>query len=456
MDKTLEAFTDISMDVTYDKLSPETVRFATRFLVDSLACAMGAFYEPGVEMGRRVAPDLRGSSAAMKARAIGDLERESTLEAVSFVNSAMIRYLDFNDQFPGGHPSDALGPVIALADILDKSGQDLIEAIVALYEVYIRISAARLSPKGWDQGVQVAVGVAVACSKLLGLDRERTRHAISIAAVSQIPLRATRTGHLSLWKGVAAAFAASAAIYSTRLAAEGMSGPELPFEGKFGFKMQTGSEFEVAPFDASDPSTYLIGDTRLKYWPVEYNLQPAVWAALEIRDITKTEDIKSVHIEAYRATYQEAASDRSRWEPESRETADHSLPYVMAYALKHGEVGLEAFESDEFLLPEMREVMNKFSAELSEELEARWPADVCLNATLTLNSGEVHRIEIENPKGHSKNPMDDDDVAEKFRRCAIPTIDEAQANRALSAWWEISAPGSTVRAALDTLVVDRA
>jgi len=456
MDKTLEAFTDIAMEVTYDKLTPETVAFATRFLVDSLACAMAAYDEPGVEMGRRVAPDLRGSSAAMKARAIGEVERETTLEAVSFINSAMIRYLDFNDQFPGGHPSDALGPVIALADLLDKSGPELIEAIVALYEVYIRISAARLSPKGWDQGVQVALGVAVACSKLLGFDRDQTRNAISIAAVSQIPLRATRTGHLSLWKGVAAAFAASAALYSTRLAGEGMTGPEAPFEGKFGFKMQTGSEFEVAPFDASDPSTYLIGDTRIKYWPVEYNLQPAVWAALEIRELAQPADIESIAIEAYRATYQETASDRSRWEPTSRETADHSLPYVMAYAMKHGEVGLEAFESDEFLLPEMREVMNKISAELNEELEARWPAEICLNATLTLKSGEVHRIEIVNPKGHSANPMDDADVADKFRRCAVPTIDEATTERALDTWWAIGKPGASVRAALDTLIVDRA
>ncbi len=456
MDSSLEALTDIAMSVSYDKLTPDTVAYARRFLVDSLACAMGAFSEKGIEATRRVSPDLRGSQEPMKARAIGDAERETTLETVTFLNSGMIRYLDFNDQYPGGHPSDALGGLIALADVLDKSGPELIEAIVIVYEMYIRIAAARLSKKGWDQGVQVAIAAAGGTARLLGLDRDQTRNAISIAAVSQMSMRATRTGNLSLWKGLAAASAAAGSMYTTRLAGEGVTGPEAPIDGKFGLKHLTGSEFEIAPFDASDPSTYMISDTRIKYWPVEYNLQPAVWAALEIRDLVKPDEIASVHVEAYEATYRETASDPSRWEPTTRETADHSLPYVMVFALRHGEVGLEAFESDEFLLPEVRDLMSRFTAELSEELDARWPAEICLNATLTDTSGNEHRIEIVNPKGHSKNPMDDEDVSVKFRRCAIPTLDEAAVERALEAWWAIDRDGASVRDALDTLIVARA
>ncbi len=454
MDQTVEALTDITLSVSYEQLSSEVVEFATRFLVDTLACAMGAYSAPPVEMGRRIAPDLRGSNESMKARAIGDSERETTLEAVSFVNSAMIRYLDLNDQYPGGHPSDALGPVIALADLLDRSGRELIEATVALYEVYLRICAnAKLHNQGWDQGALVAIGTAAGCSRLLGFDRDQTRNAISIAAVSQVPLRATRAGHLSLWKGASTAFAASAALYSTRLAGEGMTGPDSPIDGKHGLKQQTVGDFDIEPFDASDPATYLIGRTRLKYWPVEYNLQPAVWAGIELRDIVQPDDIESIAVDTYVWTWRETGSEPEKWEPTSRETADHSLPYVMAYALRHGEVGVEAFESDEFLQPDMRALMKKITVEVDDDLEARFPAEICLNATVTDRSGNVHRIEIVNPKGHSDNPMDADDVSTKFRRCAIPTLDAAAADRALDAWWAIAEDGASVRAALDTLVV---
>ena len=158
----------------------------------------------------------------------------------------MIRYLDFNDTYPGGHPSDALGPVIALADTLGSAGADLIAAVAVGYDIFIKLAmTAKLRERGWDQGFGVGLATTAAASMLLGLDQERTRHALSISAVSNVPLRATRAGQLSLWKGVATSYAAANALFGTLLAAKGMTGPEAPITGRHGLQELVSGEFEA-------------------------------------------------------------------------------------------------------------------------------------------------------------------------------------------------------------------
>src|SRR6266511_3770575 len=156
MDKTTQT---LSRDVTslrYADLSPRTVQEAKRHLIDSLGCAMGGYSSEPAAIARRVSPAWSGAPSA---RLLGD-GRPTTPEAAAFANSVMIRFLDANDTYiarGSGHPSDMLGALLAAAELGGASGQDLLLATVAGYEVFGALAdQVPLRDRGWDQGVFVA------------------------------------------------------------------------------------------------------------------------------------------------------------------------------------------------------------------------------------------------------------------------------------------------------------
>ena len=144
-------------------------------------------------------------------------------EAATFINSAMIRNFDFNDRYPGGHPSDCLGALLALAGAMKVDGKCFLTSMIVIYEIFARLSdATTLSRRGWDQGYAIGIATAAGVCNLLKLSIETTAHAVGIAATSNLPLRVTRSGELTPWKNVATAYAARNGLFAALLAAEGM------------------------------------------------------------------------------------------------------------------------------------------------------------------------------------------------------------------------------------------
>ena len=185
----------------------------------------------------------------------------STAESAAFVNTTMIRNLDFNDEYPGGHPSDCLGAFLAIAEAANADGKKLIESLVIAYELFIRLSdATGLRYKGWDQGFAVGIGVAAGVGHLLNFSRAQLAEAISIITVANVPMRNTRAGELSLWKGVATAFAARNGMFAALLAGEGMTGADKPFEGKHGLWDLITGPFQLAPLPERRRPVSVTGD----------------------------------------------------------------------------------------------------------------------------------------------------------------------------------------------------
>ena len=161
----------------------------------------------------------------------------------------MIRNFDFNDRYPGGHPSDCLGALLALAGAMKVDGKDFLTSMIVVYEIFARLSdATRLSRHGWDQGYAIGIATAAGVCNLLKLSIETTAHAVGIAAASNLPLRVTRSGELTPWKNVATAYAARNGLFAALLAAEGMVGPGNAFEGRNGLWEKVTGPFELAPF----------------------------------------------------------------------------------------------------------------------------------------------------------------------------------------------------------------
>ena len=232
MDRTTEMLSAYACDLSYEDLSPEVVHQVKRTLVDTFGCAMGGYLSEPAKIARRLAG---GITSTTPSRILGT-EDYSSMDLAGFANGVMVRYLDFNDYYfspGGGHPSDMIPAALAAADTINSDGRTLITAIVLAYEVFCRFSD-EVSSTNWDQGIFSVIGAACAAGKVLGLDRQEMANAISLAIVPNLPLRVTRTGELSMWKGCATASATRAAIFAAQLAGEGMAGPAEPFEGTAG------------------------------------------------------------------------------------------------------------------------------------------------------------------------------------------------------------------------------
>src|SRR5438874_1823262 len=245
MDDLTRQIAGFAAELKYDQLPQPVVTAASRFIVDTLACAIAAQDCESAQMGLRLA---RGAAPErFPGRIICHGERSSA-ESAAFVNTAMIRNLDFNDEYPGGHPSDCLGAFLAIAEAAGTDGRRLLSSIVVAYELFVRISdATGLRYKGWDQGFAIGVCTAAGVGHLLRLPPEKIGEAVAITTVANVPMRNTRAGALSLWKGAATSFATRNGLFAALLAAEGMVGPDRPFEGKHGLWDLITGPFELEP-----------------------------------------------------------------------------------------------------------------------------------------------------------------------------------------------------------------
>lgn len=438
MDHTTTSIAEFVASLSFEQIPGAAVHAAKRHLIDTVGCAFGGQDCPAATIGRRIA---EGASPRLYAGRIFGTDETTTAEHAAFVNSAMIRYLDFNDSVHGGHPSDTLGALLAVAAPMGLSGKEMLTSMIASYEVVCRIIAASgMREKGWDQGFAISVGTAAGHGRRLQLSAGELANAVSIATVASVPLRATRAGDLSLWKGAATAHACRDGVFAAQLAAHGMTAPQAPFEGRHGLFEQVTGKIALAPF-----GEYLTPSVGMKYWPVENTAQGGVFAALDLRQRMPVETIAGVDIATSWTSWHEIGSEPAKWDPRNRETADHSLPYIFARALVDGTIDLRSFAEAQYLDPALRPIMAKIRVFEDPEISKLVPGTVINRITAKDTSGRVETIEIVNPRGHMKNPMNDDDTSAKFLRLAEPAIGKDRASELLDALWRLEtiadAPG---------------
>ncbi len=432
MDNLTRQIAEYAAGLRFDELPAEVVHSAAQRVVDTLACAIAAYTCEPAEMGRRLA---RGAAPERYPGRILGFPERSTAEAAAFVNTCMIRNLDWNDQYPGGHPSDCLGALLALAEAHGVDGRRLITSMVVAYELFVRLSdATHLREKGWDQGFAIGISTAAAVGNLLGLSADQVGEAVAITAVANIPMRNTRAGELSLWKGAATGYATRNGLFGALLGAEGMTGPDRPFEGRHGLWDLITGPFELEPFGGRG-GPFRTPEVQLKYWPVEYNAQLVVWAALELRGRVSPEQIASIDVGTYAFTVSEIGSDPEKWDPLTRETADHSLPYILARTLVAGTMDLAAFEEPAYRDPALRPLMQKITVRKDEAIQAIYPEVVAIKLDVATTSGERFVLDLRDPLGHTRHPMGDEDINAKFLGVAEAVLGPDRARAALSRWW---------------------
>jgi 2-methylcitrate dehydratase len=240
-----ERFARYATELKYESLPQATIHEAKRRIIDSIACAFGAWRSETAQQVRAVATQV---SSPYGATILGTGHKASP-DWAAFANGLLIRYLDYNDTYLSkepAHPSDNLAAVLAVAEAERSTGKETLLATVLAYEIQCRLcDSASLRARGWDHVNYGLFSASAAASRLMGLDATATRHAMSIAGVSGLAMRQTRVGEISAWKGCAFANASRHAVFASWLAKHGLTGPSEIFEGRMGFMRQVSGEFTV-------------------------------------------------------------------------------------------------------------------------------------------------------------------------------------------------------------------
>src|SRR5947207_15765219 len=167
----------------------------------------------------------------------------------------------------------------------------------------------------------------------------------------------------------------------------------------------------------------MILNTSIKYWPAEYHSKSSIEAALFLRkQIGAGVEVKSMTIESHDASVDIIGSEPEKWKPETRETADHSLPYITAIALIDGEVTEKQFQPARFMDPKIWKFLENVKVERNAELSAMYPGAVANIVHVELADGRRLTKRVDYPLGRAKNPLKDSEGEAKFNVLAMQVL----------------------------------
>ncbi len=432
MDRALDSLVQYVCDSRDVDVPQHVLNRARDIFVDSIGCALGGLDAPAVKAAKEFA-DLNDYGQGC---VIGSASRQP-IDLAAFSNAAMIRYLDYNDAAGGGHPSDMLGAFVSIAGAKPVSGLHFLKSIVVAYEVYIRVKnqIVKQPQLTLDQGYQTSIGATAGLAFLLGLDEQKLRNALSFAATSNVPLRASRAGELSNLKGFATALSLRDVIFYVHLAERGVTAPDAPFEGRHGIvELLTGNP---GPFELECFDEWLTMGTLLKYWPVAYRAQMGVVAGLALRDIIGLKDVQHIRLRTSHFLFHESGSEPEKWRPQTRETADHSLPYVFARSFVDGNLTSDDYEIDRIRDPSIVETMGLVSVVPDENIDRLWPDQIAIGVDVTSKTGDTFSMYLDVLPGFHTHPLEMVQLKNKFLSLTTPRLGSEGAEGAFRSAWNI-------------------
>ncbi len=256
-----------------------------------------------------------------------------------------------------------------------------------------------------------------------------------------VVLRQVRVDHLTMYKVAAAGHAARAGVFAARLARAGMEGPHLPFEGKAGWSSNVAGEkkFELDEF-AGAGRHFKIVSSQLKFRPCAGNTISSVLAAEKLGPLHTYEDVKHVTVEVYDRAKIASASAAHFWNPESAETADHSIPYLVAVAMIDGTLTRQSYDNERLWSPRVRELMRKIEVIENDAFTRAYegtPQAHHTRITLVMKSGEKRIAESGGDADDVATPKSDAQVTAKFHALTQDALGRERVEPVLECLWNL-------------------
>ncbi len=421
--------------VRYEDFPPEVIAKARRLLLDTLGCAVGAIDGEPIRIATEV---IRHQGGNPQATVIGGGWKAS-VEQATFLNALAIRYLDFNDYAAFGyphHPSINVGAALAIAELQQLSGKDVLLGLTVAYEVHIRFrdfSADRpgnngARKRGFDlPSIEAQFASAAAAGKLLGLDAPKLANALAIAGSFGNTLREVRSGgELAMAKGSAEAISSKNGVFAALLGRAGMSYPDTLLDGDSGYAKVIVGEVDERIL-RSAATDFHIMKSCYKMWPSIGTSQAPIAAALSLRAQAPADEITGITVALSDFGYEQQRDFRG--EINTREHADHSVPYLVARAFLDGQVTVADFEEQRFRDRRALALADKVTLAVDKSLNGE--AEILgVKMSVTTRSGAVRTADVLYGPGSVRNPPSDAALEAKFLQNTEAVLGRDRAHRA--------------------------
>ena len=431
--------------LSYAQLSQEAVYQAKRFLLDSVGCALGGYQQHDVKIALSVLDEIAGRGLAT---VIGMGKRIDPVSA-SLANGLMIRCMDYNDIYwkqDPSHPSDIFPAALAGCERANSDGKELIVALVLGHEFEMRFCEAAfpgIRERGWHHATLTAFVSPMVAGRAMHLGWEQIQHAIGISASRHATLGAVTAGKLTMMKNTVDPMATQSGVLAALMAEKGYTGPEHVVDGKEGLAQCFGPSWKLNLLTDGLGEAWRITQCGMKAFPTEALTHTPISAVL---DIVKSNDLKPQQVEKVQvrslARAADILSDPSKYDPRSKETADHSLPYVIAAAIADRQVTPVQFEMKKIMDPTIRAQLKKVEVVADPEIEKVFPALQRVIVNLTTTDGRTFTKQLDYPKGDPRNPLSDAEVEEKFAALAEGVLSEGTQKKLKQAIWNLEKVGS--------------
>jgi 2-methylcitrate dehydratase len=451
MEKSLaRQIAEFAVNLKYEDLPENVIYEVKRYLYDSVGCAYGAYKTKDVNILRDIYLEMGGKE---EATLIGFGNKMPAVNA-TLVNSLAIRALDFNDIYwkeDPSHPSDIIPAALSIGELMDLPMKDVITAIVLAYEFEQRLcefATPGVRERKWHHATLTQFVSPIVAGKLLGLTIDQMVNAIGINGSHNHTIGCPTAGKLTMMKNTVDPMAVQSGVFAALMAKKGYTGTEAVFEGKEGFmdvflgwdvSSQSIKDISVNNHNLSWDIEKLIGNLGTNYKILECSMKAFPTEALTHTHITATlkvmlknnlsyENIDTVTITTI-ARACDILFDQHKYHPESRETADHSLPYCIAAAIVDKKITTQSFSEEKLNDPRIREVIMKIKGEASIEFEKMFPAKQPSKVVIKTKEGNEYSEYLEYPKGDPREPMTLEDLENKFNALSANLLSADRQNK---------------------------
>ena len=424
----------------FEDITPDAVYQAKRFLLDSFGCALGGYQQHDVKIALEVLDEI---AAPGPATVIGSGTKIDPVSA-SLANALMVRCMDYNDIYwkqDPSHPSDIFPAAIACCERAKSNGRELIVGLVLGHEFEMRLCEAAfpgIRERGWHHATLTAFVSPIVAGRALRLDWEQIQHAIGISASRHCTLGAVTAGKLTMMKNTVDPMATQSGVLAALLAEKGYTGPEHVIDGKEGLTHVFKPEWKLNLLTEALGESWRITQCGMKAFPTEALTHTPISAVL---DLVKNNDLQPDQVSKIQirslARAADILSDPSKYDPHTKETADHSLPYVIAAALVDRQVTPTQFTAQKIMDPRIREQLRKVEVVADPEIEKVFPALQRVIVHIDTKDGRSFSKQLDFPKGDPRNPLSDSEVEEKFAALAEGVLSSAAQKKAKEAIWSL-------------------
>lgn len=434
-----------AVNLGFGHLSKAAVYQAKRFLLDSVGCALGGYQQHDVRIALEILDEIAGRG---RSTVIGTGKRIDPVSA-ALANALMIRSMDYNDIYwkqDPSHPSDIFPAALALCERAKSDGRELIVGLVLGHEFEMRLCEAAfpgIRERGWHHATLTAFVSPIVASRVLHLTPEQMQHAIGISASRQSTLGAVTAGKLTMMKNTVDPMATQSGVLAALLAEKGYTGPEHVIDGKEGLVHCLGPEWKLNLLTDGLGESWRITQCGMKFFPTEALTHAPISAVL---DLVKEHDLHPYQVEKVEirslARARDILSDPTKYDPRTKETADHSLPYVVAAALVDRQVTPAQFEMKKLMDPILRAQLKKVEVIADPEIEKVFPALQRVGVSILTKDGRWLRKQLDYPKGDPRNPLSDQEIEEKFAALAEGVLSKPAQKKLKDAIWNLEKVGS--------------